>query len=109
MAMRHGIVHGVARGSKDYDSDAVCFRVHDRGNGRVALEAMNGTGFITVVGEGLSADVRLMEKETAGSLSMRTHRFVGCEPTTGEPYSADNAGTTPDRKNGTVFKVEIRN
>ena len=123
MAMRHGIVHGVARGSKDYDSDAVCFRVHDRGNGRVALEAMNGTGFITVVGEGLSADVRLMEKETAGSLflwqdmlrdqcmlmSMRTHRFVGCEPTTGEPYSADNAGTTPDRKDGTVFKVEIRN
>lgn len=38
------------------------FKVHDRGKGRIALEAMNGTGFLTVVGAGLSADVRMMER-----------------------------------------------
>ncbi|NPD92968.1 glycoside hydrolase family 43 protein [Xylanibacter muris] len=123
LAMKHGIVHNAGLGSREYDSEAVRFLVHDRGNGRVVLEAMNGAGFVTVVGEGLSADVRLMKKETEGSLlmwqdmlrgqcmlmSMHTRRFIGCSPTTGEPYSADNAGATPDRKNGTVFQVEIIN
>ena len=37
------------------------FRVVDCGTGRVALEAMNGTGFLTVIGKGLSADVRMMK------------------------------------------------
>ena len=97
------------------------FLVHDRGQGRVALEAMNGTGFVTVVGEGLSADVRMLKEESAGSLfqwqdmlhgecmllSLKTNRYVGIDPTTGEPYGADWAGTNPNRKSGTVFVWQV--
>ncbi len=97
------------------------FKVHDRGEGRVALEALNGTGFLTVVGAGLSADVRLIKKETEGSLfmwqdmlreecmllSLKTNRFVGLHPETGELYGADWPGTLPARKEGTVFEWEL--
>lgn len=98
------------------------FRVVDCGTGRVALEAMNGTGFLTVIGKGLSADVRMMKEKTDGCLfqwqdmisisnqfmllSLKTNRYVGASPDMGEPYSADWTGTTPDRKNGTVFEWE---
>ena len=57
-----------AIGSKPYDTSDCLFRVHDRGNGRVVLEAMNGTGFITVVGAGLAADVRLVKQESEACL-----------------------------------------
>lgn len=54
---------------------------------------MNGTGFVTVVGAGLSADVRLIKKESVGSLfqwqdmlhgqcmllSLKTNRYVGLD------------------------------
>lgn len=117
----HGMLHSTQRGSKSWENNGCFFRVHDRGRGQVALEAMNGTGFLTVVGAGLSADVRLMEKESEGSLflwqdmldgqcmllSMKTKRYIGIEPHTGEPYGADWPGCRPDRKDGTVFKWTI--
>jgi beta-xylosidase len=113
----HGMLHSVDRGSNDYDGAGCRFRVHDRGKGRVALEALNGTGFLTVVGVGISGDVRLTKTETKGSLfqwqdmldhqcmllSLKTNRYVGLTPGTGEPYAADRPGTLPDRKDGTVF------
>lgn len=116
----HGILHSAWKGSKDYEGGGCRFRVHDRGQGRVALEALNGTGFVTVVGAGLSADVRLTKTETEGSLfqwqdmlygqcmllSLKTQRYVGIAPDTGEPYSADWPGTVPERKDGTVFRWE---
>lgn len=121
LAHGQGILHQAWKGSRDYNGKACQFRVHDRGNGLVALEAMNGKGFVTVVGEGLSADVRLLKKESQASLfmwqdmlrgecmllSMKTHRFVGLNPTTGEPYSALFDGTTPNRKNGAVFAWKV--
>ena len=59
----HGMLHFCGPWQKDeYMKDGCRFRVHDRGQGKVALEAMNGTGFLTVVGAGLSADVRLMKE-----------------------------------------------
>ena len=75
-------------------------------------------GFLTVVGEGLSADVRFLKNESADCLiqwqdmlygecmllSLRTNRYIGIYPGTGAPYSADHAGANPDRKNGVVFK-----
>jgi len=114
----HGMLHGKSLDEKEYDATGCRFRVIDRGRGRVALEAMNGTGFVTVVGAGLSADVRLMKKETEGSLfqwqdmlmgecmllSLKTNRYVGIDPATGEPYGADWTGASPGRTNGTVFK-----
>jgi xylan 1,4-beta-xylosidase len=112
-----GMLHSARLGSKEAESLAAHFRVHDRGQGRVALEALDGSGFVTVVGAGLSADVRLLKHESPGSLfqwqdmlrhqcmllSLKTHRYVGLAPTTGEPYAADWPGTRPDRKDGTVF------
>jgi len=36
-------------------------------------------------------------------LSLKTHRYVGLDPATGEPYSADSPGPRPDRKDGSVL------
>ncbi|MBK8477115.1 MAG: glycoside hydrolase 43 family protein [Opitutaceae bacterium] len=113
----HGMLHSTQPDSKDAQSPAARFRVHDRGQGRVALEALDGSGFVTVVGLGLSGDVRLTKTESAGSLfqwqdmlrhqcmllSLKTHRHVGIHPQTGEPYSAESPGANPDRKDGAVF------
>lgn len=104
--------------------DAGCrFEVIDKGKGRVALKAMNGMGYLTIVGEGLSGDARLMKEESDGSvfqwqdmlrgqcmlMSLKTHRYLGIDPATGEPYSGDWPGTHPDRKDGTVFVWHIAN
>lgn len=114
----HGMLHSAAKDSPNYKNQGCFFKVHDRGQGRVVLEAMNGTGFLTVVGAGLSSDVRLMKQESEGSLflwqdmlrgqcmllSLKTQRYVGMDPATGEPYGADWTGCRPDRKDGTVFE-----
>jgi xylan 1,4-beta-xylosidase len=98
-----GMLHWARPGSKEATGLAARFRVLDLGRGRVALEAMHGSGFVTVVGVGLSGDVRLCKQESAGSLfqwqdmlrgqcmflSLRTDRYVGLDPSTREPYSAD--------------------
>ena len=113
----HGMLNFARPDSPQAQGPSTRFRIHDRGQGRVAIEAMDGSGFLTVVGEGLPADVRLMKAETKDSLfqwqdmlrhqfmlmSLRTHRYVGLNPATGEPYSADWPGTGPDRKDGTVL------
>jgi xylan 1,4-beta-xylosidase len=113
----HGMMHSARPGSKEFSGPGCRFKVHDRGKGRVALEAMNGTGFLTVAGIGLAGDVRLMKEESDGSLfqwqdmlhdqcmllSLKTNRFVGLIPDTGEPYSAIFPGTLPNRKDGTVL------
>jgi beta-xylosidase len=113
----HGVLDGERKGVR-IDPGALRFRVLDRGSGRVALEAMDGSGFLTVVGRGLPSDVRLMKAESAGSLfqwqdmlrrqfmllSLRTNRYLGIDPETGEPYAADWPGPRPDRKDGTVLE-----
>lgn len=113
----HGMLHFAWLGQKEYMGNGCQFRVHDRGQGRVVLEAMNGTGFVTIVGAGLSTDVRLFPQESEASLfqwqdllynqcmllSLKTDRYVGLDPDTNESYAADWAGTKPNRKDGTVF------
>lgn len=117
----HGMLHSVHEGSKEFGGAACQFRLHDRGKGRVALEAMNGAGFLTVTGIGLSADVRLIKDESEASLfqwqdmlhnqcmllSLKTNRYLGVTPGTGEPYAADRPGTLPNRKSGTVLIWKI--
>ncbi len=117
--------HGMlcpGRGASQTEADAAyMFRVHDRGKGKVALQAMNGTGFLTVTSLGLSADVRLIKEESEGSLfvwqdmlkgqcmllSLKTNRFVGLDPATGELYGADWPGTSTTRMDGTVFNWHL--
>ncbi|MFA6812668.1 MAG: glycoside hydrolase 43 family protein [Bacteroidaceae bacterium] len=112
-----GMLHSIESKFKGNDAAKCQFRVCDRGRGRVVLQTVDGTGFITVVGAGLSADVRVMKQEGEGSLfqwqdmlchqcmllSLKTHRYIGLNPGGGEPYSANWAGASPSRKNGTVF------
>lgn len=119
--MRRGLCHSAFPSSREYSSKDCQFRVHDRGNGRVALECMNGMGFITITGQGISADVRLVKQESEASLfqwqdmlrgecmllSLKTNRFVGCSKDMGEPYSAVFPGSDPNRKNGCVFRFNI--
>lgn len=107
--------------SKDFKIRDSQFRVLDRGKGKIALEAVDGSGFLTVSGIGLSGDLRINKTENEGSLfiwqdmlknqcmllSLKTNRYVGIDVSTGEPYSADWAGAQPDRKNGTVFEWKI--
>jgi xylan 1,4-beta-xylosidase len=115
-----GLLHHAAPGSSNAKSNAARFKIIDEGQGRVSLEAVNGGGFLTVVGEGLSGDVRLFKTKSEGSifqwqdmlrkqfmlLSLKTHRYVGLNPLTHEPYGADWPGTQPDRKDGTVLVWE---
>ena len=117
----HGMLHRTSLASKDFNGAACQFRVHDRGKGRVVLEALNGTGYLTVVGLGLSGDVRMLPKETEGSLflwqdllhnecmllSLKTNRCVGLIPNTGQPYSADFRGALPTRKEGAVHTWKV--
>ena len=117
----HGMLHSTNQGSKEFNGAGCRFRIYDRGKGRVALEALNGTGFLTVVGIGISGDVRLMKEESEGSLfqwqdmlhnqcmllSLKTNRYIGLTPGTGEPYAADRPGALPNRKNGTVFTWQV--
>lgn len=119
--MKRGVCHSAAPETREYDSDDCKFRVLDRGQGRVVLECLNGLGYVTVTGFGLSADVRLVKNESEASLfqwqdmlrgqcmlmSLKTHRYVGCTPDQGEPYSADFPGASPNRKNGCVFRFDV--
>ncbi len=113
----NGMLHWARPNSKEASTASVRFRVHDRGQGRVALEAANGKGWVTVVGLGLSGDVRIAPQETEASLfqwqdmlrgqcmllALKNHRHVALDPLTGEPYSAESTGARPDRKDGSVF------
>jgi len=118
VVIARGLLHWCWPNSKEARSAAARFLVLDRGNGRVALQAEDGSGFITVAGIGASADVRLMKDEAGDAslfqwqdmlcnqfmlLSLKTHRYVSRLTDTGEPYAADSPGARPDRKDGSVF------
>ncbi len=109
--------HGMLHATGDAGGERTRFRVHDRGMGRVALEAESG-GFLTVVGRGLSADVRVTPDEQGAAsqfvwqdmlrgecmlLSELTGRYLAIVPGTGAPYSADSPGCRPDRLDGSVL------
>ena len=117
----HGMLHFTHKDSPHFKKGECQFKVLDRGQGRIVLQATNGTGYISVVGLGLSADLRLRKEEDETCLiqwqdmlhdecmllSLKTHRYIGTDPTTGEPYGADWTGSSPNRLNGTVFKYEV--
>ena len=101
---------------------AARFRVVDRGLGRIALAAADGSGIVAISGAGGMGDVRLLKApgETASGfqwqdmlgnevmfLSLVTHRHLHAEPNSGELASADSPGARPGRKDGAVFRWEI--
>jgi beta-xylosidase len=98
------------------------FRVLDRGNGRVALQSVADSGYVTVKGNGGMAEVRI-EKTEAGNaslfqwvdmqrgdlmlLSLATNRYLNIDPREGSLTSADSPGASPGRKDGSCFSWEI--
>ncbi|WP_221902311.1 glycoside hydrolase family 43 protein [Croceicoccus marinus] len=116
----HGMLHVAAAGSAEARDQRTRFKIHDRGQGRVAIEALGVPGpanFVTIVGEGMPADVRFQRESDASLfqwqdmlrgqfmlLSLGTQRYLGIDPATGEPYAADWPGPSPSRKDGTVFR-----
>ena len=113
IATTHGVLYDSHPGDK---STLTQFRLHDRGQGRVALQCADGR-YLKVYGEGLAGDVRFTEKAEEAEVflwqdyldhdfmlfSLRNHRYIGKSPTTGSPYSMDFVGPDPARRNGSVL------
>jgi len=94
------------------------FKVIDRGSGRVALQADDGSGFVTVTGAGEAGDLKVIKSDLGlaatfqwqqmGSgdmmlMSLITDRFVTVDPSANGLFAANARGTAPDRKNGASF------
>jgi xylan 1,4-beta-xylosidase len=117
-----GFVRPLPAADRLVQGPAAQFRVLDRGNGRIALQSVVGDGFVTVVGTGAMADVRI-EKEEKGEaslfqwqdmlrgdlmlMSIKTHRYLFVDPFARSLTSADSPGTRPDRKDGSCFSWRI--
>jgi xylan 1,4-beta-xylosidase len=114
----NGSLRPFASEAPEATSAAARFRVHDRGAGRVALSAEDGSGFVAVTGLGATGDVRLVpnERDPATAfqwqdmlrgdvmlMSLVTHRYLQALPNAGELVSADSAGAQPDRNEGSCF------
>ena len=98
------------------------FRILDRGNGRIALQSLSDSGFVTVKGNGLMAEVRI-EKEEHGEaslfqwqdmlkgdlmlMSLATHKYLFADPQAKSLISADSPGARPDRKDGSCFTWKL--
>lgn len=100
------------------------FRVLDRGNGRIALQSIEDSGFVTVKGEAGMAEVRIEKKEQGKAslfqwedmlrgdlmlMSLATHKYLFVDPGGKSLSSADSPGTRPDRKDGSCFVWKIVN
>jgi len=94
------------------------FRVLDRGRGRIALQAEDGSGFVTVTGVGEAGDLKLLKTDKGEAatfqwqqmesgdimlLSLVTDRLVSVEAWANGLTSATARGVVPDRKNGASF------
>lgn len=111
-----GSAHGMARQLHEINPETK-FEVVDKGQGKVALRCLSGRGYLYVTGEGMSGDLRIVDKLDDSALfmwqdlldnkfmlmSMKNHRYVGIDSSTGAPYSVDYAGCSPNLMNGTVL------
>lgn len=128
-AMPHGLVHDTEP-IREAPADAAqleaqeqydLFHLIDHGNGKVLLQCEDGR-YVFVSGMGLPGDVRLTKDINLAEefmwqdyliqefmlMSTRTHTYIGKSPTTGSPYSMDYKGADPARKNGAVFKYQLK-
>ena len=118
VALEHGLLYDTE--TSDY-SVQTHFRIIDKGQGQVILQCEDGR-YVFVSGYGIAGDVRLTTDESKAEIfmwqdylehefmlmSMRTHRYIGKSPTTGSPYSMDFTGADPARRNGAVFRWEVK-
>ena len=119
IAIKHGLLYDTNSNDK---SKLTRFRIIDKGQGKVILQCEDGR-YVFVSGYGIAGDVRLTTDASKAEvflwqdyldhefmlMSMRTHRYLGKNPTTGSPYSMDYTGADPARRNGAVFRWEPAN
>ncbi|HEY9155771.1 MAG TPA: glycoside hydrolase 43 family protein [Opitutaceae bacterium] len=94
------------------------FVVVDRGLGRIALQAEDGTGFVSVTGSGEVGDLKLTKTDLGNAstfqwtrmesgdimlMSLLTERYIMVDPAANGLFSAQARGASPDRKNGASF------
>jgi beta-xylosidase len=94
------------------------FRVLDRGQGRIALQAEDSSGFVTVTGAGEAGDLKLVKTDAGAAatyqwqqmesgdimlLSLVTHRYITVESWANGLLAAYARGAVSDRKNGASF------
>jgi hypothetical protein len=118
----NGVLRPMPEGAPPASTPAAHFRVLDRGLGRIALEAADGSGVVAVTGVGGLGDVRLLKSpdETSSSfqwqdlmrdevmlMSLVTQRHVHAEPNSGQLASADSPGAKPGRREGSCFRWEV--
>ncbi len=115
-AQPHGLMYDTHTND---DGQLTKFRLIDRGQGKVALQCVDGR-YVFVSGLGMAGDVRLTTDASKAEeflwqdylnrefmlMSTRTHTYIGKSPTTGSPYSMDYKGADPARRNGAVFRWE---
>lgn len=103
-------------------SDVARFRVIDRGQGRVALQSVSTSGYVTVTGLGGPADVKVLPRldETGAVfqwnhmmqgdvllMSLVTNRYLTASSHVGGLASADSPGADPDRRGGATFFYNV--
>jgi beta-xylosidase len=118
----NGVLRPMAPDAPQVATPAARFRVLDRGQGRIALQAEDGSGIVTVTGSGGLGDLRLLHSpdEAASSfqwqdmlrdevmlMSLATHRYIHAEPNRDGLASADSPGARPGGMDGTCFRWEI--
>jgi hypothetical protein len=117
-----GFVRPVAATDALAKSKAAMFKIIDRGNGRVALQSATDEGFVTVIGMGAMAAVRIEAQEKGDEsffqwqdmlqgdlmlMSIATHKYLFADPHAKSLTSADSPGTRPDRKDGACFEWKL--
>lgn len=122
LASWNGRLRPVAADSKEAQSAAGRFRVLDRGQGRVALEALDGSGRVAVRGSGAVGNVFVQPDAPDAAtlfqwqdmlqgdvllLSLVTNRGVVAAPHRGGLTAADSPGAAPDRREGACFRWEV--
>ena len=115
-------VRPISSGDRLASGAAAQFRILDRGQGRIALQSVTDSGFVTVKGLGGMAEVRFEKEETGDAslfqwedglqgnlmlMSLATHRYLFADPFAKSLLSADSPGTRPDRKDGSCFTWTI--
>jgi xylan 1,4-beta-xylosidase len=117
LVARDDVLAAVAPGDPAAAGPAARWRIADRGQGRVALQAASG-GFVSVAAPGQAGSVTLkagdpgpaetfqwvdMQRGDIMLLSLATHRYLLAVPDAPGPVSADHSGPRPDRKDGSCF------
>ncbi len=111
-------VRPVSAGDRFARGKASCFRVLYRGNGRVALQSVADSGFVTIKDGGGMAGVRIEKQEQGNAslfqwedmlhgdlmlLSLATHQYLFADPGSHSLAAANAKGARPDRKDGSCF------